>query len=167
MKKNILILFFSILITLFFCEIAYRFYEFYFYKRQLRKLDKFILEPLPNEPILQFKLKSNGFLLWQSKITYRINSHGFRDYEFPVEKNKGLYRIIILGDSYTFGWGLNIEDTYPKVLESLFRNDGYAVYVINAGVYGYNTQQESLFFKKELLKYNPNLVIIGFVSNDT
>jgi lysophospholipase L1-like esterase len=165
--KNIFVLFLSIFITLLVCEISYRFYEFYFYKRQLKKLDKFILQPLPNEPILQFKLESHSSFLWNKKILYQMNSYGLRDNEFSLDK-KNTYRIIILGDSYTFGWGVPIENTYPKVLESLLKEKIYPIQVINAGIFGYNTQQEVLFFKKELLKLKPDLVIIGFfILNDT
>ncbi len=164
--KNIFISIIFLFIAIFLCEISYRIYEFHFYKRQLRKLDRFVLEPLPNEPILQFKLKPKGFFLWHENSPFKINSYGFRDYEYDLA-NKNDYRIIILGDSYTFGWGVKMEKTFPKVLESSLKKQGYSVQVVNAGIYGYNTQQEVLFFEKELLKYKPDLVIISFVLNDT
>lgn len=164
--KNIFLLSFSLLLLLLLCEISYRFYEFYFYKRQLRKLDQSILEPLPNEPLLQYKLKPNGRFLLADKILYKINSHGLRDYDFPLDKGKS-YRIIILGDSNTFGWGVELENTYPKILETLLRERRINAQVINAGIYGYNTQQEALFLRKEILKLSPDLVIVAFLANDT
>lgn len=167
MRKNIFCISLSLLITLLVCEISYRFYEFYFYRRQLRKLDEIIIESLPNEPILQYKLKPNTSFLHVNKILYKINSQGLRDYEFSSYMNKNTYRVIILGDSYTFGWKVDIENIFPKILETLLNQDGYSAQVINAGVYGYNTQLEVLFFKKYLLQYNPNLVIIAFFPNDT
>ena len=65
-----------------------------------------------------------------------INSQKLRDREFSFKKPDGMTRILMLGDSLTFGWGVNIEDTTSKILEKslgqqLGKNN---VEVINAGV---------------------------------
>lgn len=165
--KNISFSCVTLLILLLICEAGYRGYEFYFYERQLRKFDKDLLKPLPNEPILQYKMIPSSDFFWHGKIHYKINSYGLRDYEYDLNKNDG-YRIVVLGDSYAFGWGVDMADTFPKILESALKKKGYDVQVINAAVYGYNTQQEVLYFKKEILgRYKPDLVIISYVLNDT
>ena len=51
------------------------------------------------------------------KVQVKINSKGLRDNEYPYEKPDDTYRILMLGDSFTFGYGVNIEDTMAKVLE--------------------------------------------------
>ena len=92
----------------------------------------------------------------------RINSHGFRDYEYPLEKPSNTFRIIILGDSHTFGLGVELNDTYPKVLESLLNKgaDGLKYEVINLGVPGYNMLEKVEFFKKNGLLFNPDIVMV-------
>lgn len=91
----------------------------------------------------------------------KINSQGLRDYEYSIKKPEKIFRIIGLGDSYTYGWGVKLEDIYLKQLEKKLRN----VEVINFGVGGYNTVQEVEFFK-EKIDYEPDLVIIGYLLND-
>jgi lysophospholipase L1-like esterase len=109
-----------------------------------------------------------GYISPLNKTTVIINSEGFRDHEYPVEKRNGTYRIAVIGDSFTFGQGVESEDTYPKQLESLLNNgmiDGNYE-VMNFGVISYNTFQEVKFLKNKALKYNPDLVIVGYLSND-
>jgi lysophospholipase L1-like esterase len=98
----------------------------------------------------------------------RINSHGFRDREYPVEKPAGVYRIACIGDSFTFGATL-VEDTYVKKLEKLFAAAPapQAVEVMNLGVNGYNTRQSLAHLKKFGMRFDPDLVILGFyLGND-
>lgn len=98
----------------------------------------------------------------------RINSHGFRDREYPMEKPAGVYRIACIGDSFTFGATL-IEDTYVKKLEKLFAASPvtWAVEVINLGVNGYNTRQSFALLEKFGMRFDPDLVILGFyLGND-
>ena len=56
----------------------------------------------------------------------KINSMGLRDYEHKNGKDPLTFRILVLGDSFTFGLGVNLEESYPKVLETMLNknNDG-------------------------------------------
>jgi len=103
-------------------------------------------------------------------VTVRTNSHGQRDREFQLEKPPSTYRILSLGDSFTFGTGLNIEDTYPKQLERMLNADssrGELNYeVINCGVEGYNTAQELAYLKEKGLDFKPDLVLLQYLYND-
>ena len=67
-----------------------------------------------------------------------INRDGFRDRDFPVERTKGAARIVCVGDSYTYGWGVNLEDSFPKQLERALEP---GTEVLNLGVFGYNADQ--------------------------
>src|SRR5512134_166244 len=90
-----------------------------------------------------FRLSPNPRLLFEPDPgDPSINADGFRDREFPVERGAAA-RIVALGDSVTFGWGVPAEDAWPKQLERLLAADGGPdPEVLNLGVGGYNTRQE-------------------------
>lgn len=90
-----------------------------------------------------------------AKIEYRINSKGLRDNETNYHKPKGIFRIVLLGDSRTFGYGVPVEKHFSKLLEGYFN----AVEVINLGVSGFGVDQELLYLRSEGFKYAPDLVI--------
>ena len=97
-----------------------------------------------------------------------INSQGLRDYEYTRRKEPGTFRIVGVGDSSLFGWGVPIEDDGLKVLErhlnEKFRTRKFEV--INFGVPGYNTAMESETFVQRCLEYAPDLVLLNFNTND-
>lgn len=98
----------------------------------------------------------------------QINSKGLRERELPYEKPPGTYRILILGDSFIEGYQVSQDQTIAKVLERLL-NDGRSdlhFEVINAGVGGWGTDNELLFFRHEGYRYRPDLVILGFLAGN-
>lgn len=98
----------------------------------------------------------------------KINSKGLRDYEYGYQKPEHCYRILALGDSITFGWGVGFEQTYVKTLErSLNSSRGDIKYqVLDCGVGNYQIRDEVAFLKCEGLKYNPDMVILGYFVDD-
>ncbi len=88
-------------------------------------------------------------------VTYCINAQGLRGPERPYAKPAGTFRIILLGDSRTFGFGVPLEDHFSTLLEGYFDR----VEVINLGVSGYGVDQELLFLQYEGFRYQPDLVI--------
>ncbi|MEW6101543.1 MAG: SGNH/GDSL hydrolase family protein [Candidatus Omnitrophota bacterium] len=97
-------------------------------------------------------------------VAVRINSDGLRDREFFLRKNNK-YRIIFLGDSITFGWGVKEEDAFKNILEESI-NRRYPVEILNFGVGNYNTEQEVSFFLERGLKYSPDKVVLFYFIND-
>jgi len=101
-------------------------------------------------------------------ILYCINSDGFRDRDFSINKPQDTIRIVMLGDSFTFGDGLPIEHTIAKQLECILnennKNNQYEV--MNFGISGYNTMSEVIFFEQKALKYKPDIVFIMYFLND-
>lgn len=89
------------------------------------------------------------------EIEYRINSKGLRDDETSYEKPQGKFRIVLLGDSRTFGFGVPIEKHFTTLLEGHFKD----VEVINMGVGGFGVDQELLFLRSEGFRYRPDLVL--------
>ncbi len=99
----------------------------------------------------------------------RINSQGFRDYEFSEEKPENVYRIVVLGDSLTFGWLQGQKEIYPKLLEARLNESppaGRRYEVYNMGVGGYHAGQELELLRSEALRYKPDLIVVGYCTND-
>lgn len=98
-----------------------------------------------------------------------INSHGFRDGEFSLEKPKDVYRIIVIGDSVTFGWLQRQNEIYPEILEQRLNETaptGRRYEVYNLGVGGYNAAQELELLRSKGMAYHPDLILVGYCSND-
>ncbi|MGB3365388.1 MAG: SGNH/GDSL hydrolase family protein [Thermodesulfobacteriota bacterium] len=93
-----------------------------------------------------------------------INSDGHRDKEYPVTKTDK-HRIIFLGDSLTFGWGVKQEETFATLIEEDM-NSQSPTEVINFGTGNYNTEQEVNLFIDKGLKYNPDKVVLFYFIND-
>ena len=115
-----------------------------------------------------YKLRPFENYNWEG-IPVNINSLGFRNEEFSIQKSSDTYRILNLGDSIAFGWKVRVEDTYGKKLERLLNesSDGTRYEVINAGVPTWNLESERNFLLQEGLKYQPDFVILDVtVVND-
>jgi lysophospholipase L1-like esterase len=96
------------------------------------------------------------------------NSLGFRNREFKAKKDRNSYRIIILGDSPAFGWGVDLENTYPYLLEKKLASDNSKkkIEVINASQIGYTSYQGLILLQSYLLRYSPDLITVPYVLND-
>jgi lysophospholipase L1-like esterase len=92
------------------------------------------------------------------------NVDGLRDFTRPVERVTPWYprRLVILGDSVTFGHGLNASQAFPRLLESRPRVDE----VFNVALPGWSTRQERLAYERIARKYKPNAVILAVCLND-
>jgi lysophospholipase L1-like esterase len=98
-----------------------------------------------------------------------LNSTGFRDREFPKTKQSSTFRIICLGDSWTFGANVGQQDAYPQRLQALLRQEfSEAEFeVFNLGVLGYSSYQGLELLKKNISELLPDLVVIAFAMNDS
>jgi lysophospholipase L1-like esterase len=99
-------------------------------------------------------------------VDVKINSKGLRDREIPYERTLAVRRILMLGDSFTEGWGVPLEQTFSKRIERLYGARGSRAEVINAGVGNYNTIMEVNYFLNEGYKYQPDIVVLNYVPND-
>jgi lysophospholipase L1-like esterase len=98
--------------------------------------------------------------------TYQINSEGFRGDDFDVRDDRK--RVLFIGDSYTFGWGVGQEDVLTRSVERVLAKPPYKLRInaYNLGVPGYNTVQEYHLLTQVLDQYAPSLVVLGYVMND-
>lgn len=93
-----------------------------------------------------------------------VNSHGLRDPERPRDKPPGVRRVLVLGDSFTFGSAVGQEEPYSRRLEGLL---GPGVQVVNGGVPRYSTVQEQRWLVVHGLAWEPDALVLGFfVGND-
>ena len=91
------------------------------------------------------------------------NSKGLRGKkDFPYSKTKDKLRILILGDSFTFGDEVSDDETYAYYLQEMLPHTE----VINMGVHGYGHDQMLILFKEEGIKYRPDIVLLGFLPLD-
>ena len=101
-----------------------------------------------------------------SLLSYRTNSHGLRGPE--IREPKDGYRIIALGNSCTFGWGVPWGNTWThnlqQILDSLVPDKKCEV--INAGIPGYSTHQAKIYLARELVRLQPDMVLVMLGWND-
>jgi lysophospholipase L1-like esterase len=99
-------------------------------------------------------------------VSLDTNSKGLRDREFTYARTPGVLRIVMLGDSFTEGWGARLEDTFSKRIERLYAERNIKAEVINTGVGNWNTIQEVTYFLTEAFRYHPDIVVLNFLVND-
>lgn len=106
-------------------------------------------------------------------VDIKINSKGLRDREYDYSKKAGVKRILMLGDSLVFGWGVEQSKTSSKQLEVLLNQErhppqkqGVSYQVINAGIGNYNTDMEIASFFDEGNNFQPDVVILNYFIND-
>ena len=119
-----------------------------------------------SSPVFGHELTPGAKGIGVLRNTIFINSAGFRDKEYPIEKEIGIYRIMVIGDSFTFGMGVNLEDTYVKGIERLLQKENINLEVINCGVTAYLMWQNYEVLKRKALPYKPDLVVLGIFLND-
>ena len=124
------------------------------------------MQGMVDDPELGYRHpESVSYLLGKNRV--EINSHGLRDGEIPYAKDAEEKRILVLGDSVTFGWGTSQGESFSDQMEVLLgERTGTGWQVINAGVNGYNTEQEAAFLRIEGMRYAPDYVLLIYVSND-
>jgi hypothetical protein len=95
------------------------------------------------------------------------NSHGLRSRESIIPKPKETFRILVLGDSFTWGVGLDSEETIPFVMEANLQRKNPNIEVVNAAIPADNTVRQLERFKDLIgLGYEPSLVLLVYNIND-
>ena len=95
-------------------------------------------------------------------IDVKINSSGLRDTEYALERTKNKRRMLVLGDSFGWGFGVEIEDRFSEILERKYPNWE----IINASVSGYSTDQQYLYLKEQGIRFQPDVICLLFCDND-
>ena len=124
------------------------------------------MQGMVDDPELGYKHPDSvTYMLGNNQVT--INAQGLRDDDIPYIKPDNEKRILVLGDSVAFGWGLSQGEAFSDQMEPLLREQtGDQWQVINAGVNGYNTEQEAAWLRRDGMRYSPDYVLLIYVSND-
>lgn len=97
--------------------------------------------------------------------TVDINSLGYRDRELAAIP-PGAFKMAVIGDSFTYGYGVNIEDTWVRRLEENLRGDGLNVITLNLGKPGVGTPHYAEIAERALPILRPDLLIIAMLQAD-
>lgn len=111
---------------------------------------------------IEFRPHCHGLL---PLTVFDTNDLGLRG---PQVRDDGSRRILAIGDSCTWGWGVSQDASYPAVLQRLLdeRSDGARYQVINAGTPGYTSYQGLLYLRERGLPLHPFILILGYGFND-
>jgi hypothetical protein len=154
---NLLLVVFSVAFAVILAEMVVRMAG---YKPQFAATQFFRYDPLLGwrlQPALEGPFERPQFHSY-----VKINSRGLRGTEHPYEKPPGKKRILVLGDSFVWGFGVNDDEIFTALMEK----DLPEVEVINGGVTAYGTTQELLWLEREGIKYQPDLVVVVLYRND-
>lgn len=160
-KQKVALVLFGLLLPLLFGEILLRFIG---YSAGLYQLD--------SKTGLSILIPNNTFNwikpCFNNKVT--TNSEGFNSLNYPVTKADGVFRIVMLGDSFVEGLQVPLEKSFHSLLEEKLNarpDKKYRYEVIPLGHSGNGTYLNLLYLQNYGLKYKPDLVINGFlVGND-
>lgn len=98
-----------------------------------------------------------------------FNELGYRGaYPKQIEKPEGTYRILLLGDSFTYGWKLPVENSFAYLLQARLTENHLPVEVINAGFHdSYSPDAYYAYLAREGLALQPDIVVVNlYISND-
>ncbi|MEW6051805.1 MAG: SGNH/GDSL hydrolase family protein [Candidatus Zixiibacteriota bacterium] len=161
----------SVCLFLALAELALRFIDpDLYYKNQFFPVNRDIDFPdvYKKDPMLFWRFRENQTISSRrfSDLDYRINSLGMRGPEIARTKNG--VRILTLGNSCTFGWGVRQEQIWTTRLQEMLKRGilTQSIEVVNAGVPGYSSLQGWRYFENELLVLQPDIVLITFAWND-
>lgn len=117
----------------------------------------------PTVDCREYKLKKN--LRTQFKMQdFRTNKYGMRDKSYKLSKPKDVFRIVLIGDSYSMAAGVKEEESFHSLAEKKFTKHGKKVEILNFGVSGYGMDQYITVLKDHLWNFEPDAIIIGFCS---
>jgi len=164
MKNGIVLVLASLIVFSIIMEFTVRVYTNYsiFYDIEMTKYANQVKRPSDNLKIGH--VHRPGVEATLMGVNVKINSDGLRDRDYSVNRGKK-HRIIFLGDSLTFGWGVEKEDTFESLLEEKLDRIR-PTEILNFGTGNYNSEQEVNLFLEKGVKYNPDLVVLFYFIND-
>lgn len=164
-RKNLLLTFTSILITLFVGEVCLQIYYKMTNNSWLWQFNSFhVTYVKPVDDRRQYALR-NGFS--DSETGVSVNEKGFRAPVSMVEPDADTPVIVSLGDSKAFGAGVRDEETYSFLIDQKLRAENSRLRAVNAGIGSYNMRQALDRYKIDVVpNYNPKIITLQGAFND-
>src|SRR5688572_3025885 len=162
---NLLLCLSTISIVLLLAEIVLRLG----FEEKISQFPRYVAEARYEEFTLR-RLRPNT-VFWHNSIDgswkFTTNAQGFRDErDWTYQKPEGEFRVIALGDSHTQGYEVSQHETYARVAERYLNRRNIEARVLNTGISGFSTAEAMLFLENEGMKYNPDVIVLGFFGND-
>ncbi|BDA79941.1 hypothetical protein LPTSP3_g28710 [Leptospira kobayashii] len=150
MKKTFF--YFVLILILFFSFRALDFFAFW------------ILDLTKKENVVKLPVNTE-FISVSSDYVYltKSNSLGIRNPELPAKKKK---RVLMLGDSFVFGIGVEEKDSMVRLVEEKLRSQGYDYELVNAGIIGYAPKDSLNLFRQLKDRIQPDVVVLCVFTND-
>jgi len=159
--KNLFLLFSSVLVIYVGAELYFRIFDPH---PDIRTNHGQLFE---KDNILGWRLipgTCGDYRTWEYQTHVCTNSAGFRDREYPVKRVSGIKRIVVLGDSFTSGFGVHDADIFTEFMEDRLME---RTEIMNFGINGFGPVQEYLLLKTRAAKYRPDLVVmVIYLGND-
>lgn len=93
-------------------------------------------------------------------VRIRTNRYGLRGPDPVLPKPAGVTRVLMLGDSYTFGFPVRDAETFAHLIEAGLRAEGSRLEVVNGGVSGYSPTLHYVSLRDQFLSFEPDLVVL-------
>ncbi len=133
-----------------------------------RVVGKTLPKPFPEgtHDLIFPPLSRQEFASIDFKYVVETNSLGIRDREIQRPKVTGNYRIVAVGDSYTYGWGVNIEETWLRRLEQMVSLPGRQTETINLGKPGTGPPFYAEITQTVVPLLEPDLILVGILQGN-
>jgi|SRR3990170_3538093 len=175
LRKKLSVVLFGATAALLILEVGVRFFTPEDFRASVRTyLGERLRDCQKKDKVLNHKLTPNcsgRIVTNEYNISFKTNSLGLRNEEVDIEK-KNAFRVLLVGDSFTEGWGVERENRFDKVAqkrikELLKEEDSYfEIEIVNAGIRSYSPVLELIYLKEFGLRLNPDLVIMLYDFSD-
>jgi lysophospholipase L1-like esterase len=133
------------------------------------------------DPLLGLKGRSGVKTVWTRELNrplmIDLNSFGFHDREYSVQKPVGTFRIVALGDSFVEAYQVPMDENFPKLLEQRLNQklsaerkrsrDSKHIEILNQGIHGYGLGTYYLYVNRRLDAWSPDMLLLCmFLGND-
>jgi hypothetical protein len=130
---------------------------------------KYRFNPYRPDPVLSYALRESASAVHHEtdfQVTVHTNALGLRGEPVSREKSADAYRILVIGDSFAFGFGVEDDEALPAQLAAKLSLTRPGVEAINAGVPGWSADDFYLFLSTRGFELEPDLVLLVLTEND-
>lgn len=169
-RVKLFLISFGLFLSFLLLELLFRHFEVWQIRELIRPfLGQKISDCRRSDPVLHHVLIPNctgQVTLEDYSYIFHTNSLGLRGEEISKDKPEGVYRVLVVGDSYVEGWGAEDNQIWTEVAKRNLQNAGLNVEIVNAGVASYSPSLELDWLRYQGMSLTPDLVIMMVDVND-